>query len=143
MIADVYALAKALRPRDRAECAGYGITPAKGLRASFRGATIRRTALIDGEIAAMWGSAGNALGHSAHAWLMTAPVIETMPVAFIKEARREVQRMLQTHDRLVGEVAVDYPQAIRLLHVLGFTIGDAFDLPGGRFYAFSIWRERK
>lgn len=139
-IADVYALARTLRERDRAECACYGVTPAAGLRASFRAATIRRCAVIEGEIAAMWGAAGVALGYSAHAWLMTAPVIEKLPVAFIREARREVALMLQTHQRLEGEVAVDYPQAIRLLEVLGFTIGGEFKMPGGRFRSFCLER---
>ena len=137
-IADVYALARSLRAADRAECAGYGVTPAVGLRRSFYAASYRRTGLIDGAIAAMWGICGTALGHTAHAFLMTAPIIEKLPIAFVREARREVKTMLETHERIEGEVAVEYHAAQRFLEVLGFELGAAVDLRGGKFRPFHL-----
>jgi len=139
-INDVYALARTLREADRAECAAYGVSAAKGLRRSYYAASYRRTGLIDGTIAAMWGLCGVALGHTAHAYLMTAPIIETMPISFVREARREIRAMLDTHVRLEGEVAIEYVVAQRFLHHLGFTFGDTFAGPAGKFRPFHLER---
>lgn len=140
-IADVYWLAQTLRDADRCECEAYGITPAKGLRRSFYASAWRRTALIDGNIAAMWGICGTAIGHTAQAWLMTAPVIERLPLAFIREARREARSMLDHHDRVEGTVDVNYQAAQRFLGLIGFTVEPEFvTCPTGRFHPFSMER---
>jgi hypothetical protein len=122
-IADVYALARNLRDGDRLEVASLGFTPIQGLRRTFYSALYRRTALIDGEIAAMWGLSGTAFGHTGHPWLMTAPLIERLPVSFLREARREIGRMARTHRCLEGWVAAQYTMACRFLEALGFTLG--------------------
>jgi hypothetical protein len=141
-IADVYQLARNLRDGDRLEVASLGVTPAVGLRKSFRNALLRRTALIDGEIAAMWGLGGTAMGHTGWPWLMTAPVIETLPVSFLREARREAGRMLATHRVLRGWVAADYTMACRFLQVLGFTLGavEPFGPLKAKFRQFTMER---
>jgi hypothetical protein len=127
-IADVYRLARNLRDGDRLEVASLGLTPIAGLRKTFYSALDRRTALIDGAIAAMWGVSGSAFGHTGYPWLMTAPVIETLPVSFVRQARREVGRMLATHRRLEGSVAAQYAMACRFLETLGFTLGDVQEI---------------
>lgn len=139
-IGDVYVLARTLREADRRECEAYGVAPGVGLRKSFYASTWRRCALIDGSIAAMWGICGTSIGHTAQAWLMTAPVIEKLPVAFVREARREVETMLATHSRIEGTVAKDYLQAIRFLRALGFEIGPLPENKGGGFRTFSMER---
>ena len=141
-ISDVYALARSLRDADRAECLAYGVTPAQGLRKSFYAASYRRTAVIDDIIAAMWGVCGAALGHTAQFYLMTAPVIETMPIAFVREGRRELRKILETHDRIEGTVAIEYLAAQRLVDVMGFTFGNTFELPGGKFRPFFLEGKR-
>lgn len=131
-IADVYRLARNLRDGDRLEVASLGFTPIQGLRRTFYSALYRRTALIakDGnlEIAAMWGVSGTAFGHTGHPWLMTAPIIERLPVCFLREARREIGRMRRIHRRLEGRVAAQYAMACRFLEVLGFTLGAAEEI---------------
>jgi hypothetical protein len=141
-ISDVYALAKNLRDGDRLEVASLGLTPRIGIRKSFSNALYRKTALIGGEIAAMWGLGGTAFGHTGHPWLMTAPIIETLPVSFLREARWELGRMLATHRCLTGWVAADYTMACRFLYVLGFELGDV-ELIGplkARFRRFTMER---
>lgn len=112
------------------------MTPEVGLRRSYYAAVLRRTAEIDGVIAAMWGVSGTALGYCGHAWLMTAPVIEQLPLAFFRETRREVATMLAAHRRIEGECAVEYVAAQRFLALVGFTFGDTVDMPGGKFRKF-------
>jgi len=100
-----------------------GVSPLQALRRAFRGAIIRRTAIIDEQIAAMWGLEGTMLGNIGYPWMLTAPPIEKIPVAFVREARKGVWEMLQIKNRLEGYVAADYTCACRFLEVLGFELG--------------------
>ncbi len=127
-IADVYALARNLRDGDRLEVASLGVTPAMGLRKSFRNAVVRRTAIIDGEIAAMWGVGGSAVGNTGYPWLMTAPAVERIPVLFLRVARSELGRMRRRFHRLEGLVAAEYTMACRFLEVLGFMLGPVTEI---------------
>lgn len=148
VITDVYALAKTLREADLQECLGYGVAPAKGLRRAYYEAFVKRTAVIDGVIAAMWGmrgdarsgNVGTALGHTAYAYLLTAPVIEKLPLAFFRETRREVRAMLDTHQRIESECAVSYLSAQRFLGMIGFSFDETIELPGGKFIRFHMQR---
>jgi hypothetical protein len=139
-IADVYALARNLRDGDRLECAGYGLSPREGLRRAYRAALYRRVAAIGGEVAAMWGICGPALGRTGYPWLMTAPAVERVPVSFFREARRELGRMRRMYLRLEGQVAAEYVMACRFLEVLGFALGPAreFGPCKAKFRAFVL-----
>lgn len=140
VIADVYALARTLRDADRAEQLAGGLVPVRSLRADFYNSIIRRTALIDGTVAAMWGLTGSALGHTGRGFLMTAPIIATLPLAFVREARREARAMLVHHRRVEGCVHCEYASAQRFLQLIGFTIGAEVEFPGGRFRDFYMER---
>ena len=123
-VSDVYALAANLRLGDRLEIASFGKEPRSALRLSYRNAILRRTAIVDGEIAAMWGLGGSMLDDTGYPWLITAPAIERIPISFLREGRREVARMLRLRRVLIGEVAAAYTQACRFLEVLGFELGE-------------------
>lgn len=123
VIADVFALAANLRDADRAEVAGLGIDPRFGLRASFRDGMLRKTYIVDGEIAAMSGLCGSLLGDIGQPYLMTTPAVERVPVTFLKLAKQGLAEMLQHKMRLEGYVAANYAGACRLLEVLGFMLG--------------------
>src|ERR1700736_83931 len=119
-VTDIYRLAANLRAGDRAEVESLGIDVRVGIRNSFRNAILRRTYLVDGEVAAMSGLCGAMLGDIGEPYLMTAPAAERVPVTFIKHAREAVAEMLRHKRRLEGHVAADYAKACRLLEVLGF-----------------------
>ena len=123
-VCDVYALASNLRPADRAEVEALGISPRDGIRRSYRHAILRRTYLIDGEIAAMSGLCGAMLSDIGEPYLMTTPIAATMPISFVKLARDAVDEMLAQRMRLEGYVAASYTGAIRLLDMLGFSLGE-------------------
>lgn len=120
-IAHVYDLARNLREEDRAELGD--MDPRAAVRKCWRMSVIRRTALVDGEVAAMWGMAGPILASVGEIWLLTTPAIERAPVAFIRGAKSEIERMLAVRDKLTGVVCPTYRRATRFLEVLGFTIG--------------------
>lgn len=121
-IAHVHALARAMRADDAAEAIVLGFDPRKLLRASFRFSLYARTAYVDGEIAAMFGLAGDVLSDVGHPWLITTAAIERLPITFFLAARAEVAAMLTLKARLENQVAAGYARAVHFLEVLGFTI---------------------
>jgi len=141
-ITDVYALARNLREDDRIEVTAMGSTPITALRTSYRNAIFRRTAFVNGEIAAMWGLGGSMLGAVGYPWLLTAPPIEKAPVAFLRGARREVVLMLRHKSRLENHVLAKYTRACRFLEALGFTLSDPepYGLNGAMCRKFTMER---
>ncbi len=119
-------LAGNLRVQDREEIAAFGMTPHKALWRSYRQAMMSRTALVDGEVAAVWGVSGCAFGKMGRVWLLTGPASERVKTAFVREGRAEVLEMLAVWSQLVGYVDARYHRAIRLLEVLGFIVGCEF-----------------
>ena len=122
-IGDVYRLCAAMRPRDREEALGLGLDPKQGMRSQFRSAVLRKTYFVDGRIAAMSGMCGPLIGDVGEPYLVTAEGVERVPIQMVKQARAAVAEMLSLRSRLEGRVLADYTGAVRLLEVLGFTLG--------------------
>lgn len=98
-----------------------------------------RAALIDGEVGAMWGLGGAPLGRVGQPWLLTGTAVERARIAFLREGRREVARMLVFFPELRGMVDARYARAIRFLGALGFDVGP--EQPwGARGAAFREYR---
>lgn len=144
VINDVYRLVAKLRDADRAEVVAMGCDPSRILRSNFRGAFLRTTAFVDGEIAAMWGLYGSALSDVGYPYLLTANAVERVPIAVVKEGIKAVDQMLSVRRRLEGRVAASYDKACRLLECLGFELDDAkpFGPQDVLFRRFSISAER-
>jgi hypothetical protein len=127
-IGHVYVLAKVLRDKDRAAIEATGHSAKKALYRAFRNSIMVRTAFVGGEIAAMWGlgvslrPGVSPLSDLGVPWLHTSRAVERVPVTFLKVARHELAQMRKLRCRLESFVAADYPQAVRLLRKLGFTI---------------------
>lgn len=121
-IADIYVLAAGLREQDRLEMTCLGLDPRTVLRASYRNSILRRSYFVDGELAAVSGLGGELMADIGAPWLMTTPVVERVPVTFVKIAREAVAEMLCHRIRLENVVAASYAGACRLLEVLGFTL---------------------
>lgn len=123
-----------LRAADRAEIDSMGVAPRHLLNRLWRSSTIRRSTFLDGEIAAMWGCAGPLLSSVGGPWLFTTSEAERAPMAFLKAARRGIEEMLDTRRTLVSSVAADYERSIRFMAMLGFTIGDPFEVSTGALF---------
>lgn len=131
----ILALAPLLRDGDRRELAVAKVSPARAVWRCFRHSLYRRAVIVEGEIAAAWGVGSAALSDTGEIWLLTGRAIERIPVSFVREGLREVQTMLSLYPRLEGIVACDYPQAIKFLSALGFSLH-----PGEPFFTFSMER---
>ncbi len=129
-IEHIYALARNMRDADRREIENLGFGIKKALYRAFRNSVMCKAALIHGEVAAVWGLAVSLpyrqdlspLSDLGVPWLHTSPLIEDIPVAFVKVAKRELAAMRHLRPKLESFVAWDYKEAVKFLHILGFVI---------------------
>jgi hypothetical protein len=117
-------LAATLRAGDRAELMATGRKPRHVLLDFWRRSYEPRTALVDGEVAGCWGDAGEMLSADGWFWFFTAPPIERVPLAFAREGRRELARMLRSRRRLLVDTRCEYIAAQRLARLLGFHVAE-------------------
>lgn len=119
-ISHVHKLSRVMRKADAREVRSIGYDPRFALRMSFRSSLYARTAFIGEDIAAMWGVTGDILSNVGTPWLVTAPIIESKPLSFVREVKREVATMLTIKPRLENYVIADYRGAVWLLEKAGF-----------------------
>ena len=134
-------LRHALRDADLAELAAFGISPNKSLWFGYKNSLIKRTALVDGKVAAIWGCGGAPLAGKGTPWLLTSNVCELVSsITFAKIYKKEVQMMLKIFPKLENIVDSNYCKSIRMLKIIGFNIGDPAPSGnrGAMFRAFSM-----
>lgn len=136
-------LGNAMREPDAQEITCLGLSPHKVLWRSYKTAVMRRTALVDGVVAAMWGVAGEVLGRNGAPYLVTGPACDSVsPVRFARIYRAEVAEMLNLFPRLENYVHCKHFAAVRMLGVAGFSFGPPVEIQGFRelFRKFEIQR---
>lgn len=122
-IADVYELSKNLRQKDKEELVAMGYRPRTAVYYSFKHAVYRKTAFVDGRIAAMWGVCGCPLGIVGQPYLLTTKKFERPGALEITRLyKKEVSVMHQIFPVLENYVDYNYDDALRLLRLVGFTI---------------------
>lgn len=135
------ALKDNLRPEDVNEIIRFGVTVKHALWYSYKNSLIRKTALIDGKVAAMWGCTGTFLGKVGIPWLLTAPEVRNIsPLKFTRIYQQEVVKMLRMFQRLENYVDAEYASAVRLLEIIGFTVEEPQKIGLGFYRKF--WIER-
>lgn len=118
-------LIRRLRAADRAEIMSGGLRPGRAVLASLRSSVWSRAALVDGEVAAIWGVGGSLLGGLGRPWLLTGTACERVsPLRFARIYRGQVVSMLTTFARLENFVDTEYTGAVRMLRLAGFSIDD-------------------
>ncbi len=137
--AHIRELSRNLREKDRKEIENYGFSANKGLWYGFRRGLNNKTAFVDGELAACWGCAGEYLGEIGQPWLLTTnAVYKISPLRFARIYQLEVKEMLGLFPNLVNYVLNSYDEAIRLLQIVGFTVGEPETIGHGMYRKFSI-----
>lgn len=118
-------LAKTMRKADQKELLSFGLSIEKVLWRSWKGSVNCWTAMIDGKVAAIWGACGAYLGTTAAPWLLTSDeVYKISPLRFARIYQKEVETMLKMFPRLENYVDASYTGAVRLLRIIGFTLGE-------------------
>lgn len=132
-------LSKTLREKDKREVLGLGVTPRKALFYSYRHAILRRTALIDDEVAAMWGVAGTPLGMTGTPYLLTSPLVERItPREFVRIYREQLKDMKNLFPILENYVDASYTEAVRLLLLSGFEIKESKIMNDMKFHKMRL-----
>lgn len=140
--AHVIGLRNRLRPLDRRECMGQGVTLRRMMRDTFRRSLLAKTFMLDGVPIAMCGMGGSLIGDEGHPWLLTAPEVERFPVAVVKEARYAIAEMASIKPYLWNYVLSDYSQAVKLVSMLGFSVDQPkWTSPSGDIYR-RFWMKR-
>lgn len=116
-------LRKSLREGDKQEVLAIGSNPDKAVYYSYKNSVYRRTALVNGKVAAMWGVGGTPLGNLGRPYLLTSTVSEEVsPLAFARVYISEVRKMQRLFPILENFVDAYYHGAIRMLRISGFTV---------------------
>lgn len=118
-------LAANLRPGDRAEIDATGMKPRHLIHRLYRQSYRSECALIDGDVAAVWGWQGSLLSPTVEMWLLTTRAVERLPMAFYREGRRILAETLRTKCEIVSGVGSDYIGAIRFFGMLGFEMHES------------------
>jgi len=140
--AHIREIKKTIRDKDRAEIESFGISCAKGLWRSYKHGMGNQTAIINGHVAAIWGVGGCYIGNVGAPWLMTSKYIALIsPLRFARLYQQEVYKMLNMFPYLENYVDASYEEAVRLLSIVGFTIGDPERIGNGVYKKFSMERE--
>jgi hypothetical protein len=115
-------MARIMREADRAEVEGVGQVPRHLLNLLYRNSTHRHAALVDGDLAVVWGVTGAVLDDEGMAWLFSAPAIERIPISFFKEAKTWLCDIMKKKRKIWSSVAVFHHQSIRFYTMLGFKL---------------------
>lgn len=122
------ALAPLMRAEDAAEVlASGGFGPFEAIRASMRLSSHTRTAKIDGEVAAIFGTTADAsLPRTGIVWMLTGAAVSRHPLAFLRACRPALAELHQVSGFRVLWNLVDarYEAAIRWARWLGAEVGE-------------------
>lgn len=133
--ADALEVIRNLRTRDAEEAEAGGISGARAVWRSYRQSLYRRVIKVNGRVGAIWGLGSQTLSDVGVLWMLTTPEIEKVPFTFVREGKREVDRMLEIYPALSGVVHCKYASAMKYLSILGFSLH-----VGDPFYSFSVRR---
>lgn len=131
-------LRKTIRVGDRQEAISLGLDPEKALFYAYKHSLLRRTAFVDGEVAAMWGVSGTPLALVGQPFLITGLASELIsPLRFARIYKRQAEEMSSLFPVLENYVDASYDGAVRLLEISGFTLSGPITFNGNEFYRFT------
>jgi hypothetical protein len=120
---DINQLVTTIRDKDKEEVRKLGSTPRQALLTSYRNSYIRRTGLVDGKVAAMWGVAGPLTSIVGSPYLLTGIEFEKVqPLKIVRLYGAEVRQILQLFPSLEVLVDQSYHESINLMKLVGFRI---------------------
>lgn len=134
----VMELSKTMNQEDKDEVTSLGMSPKKALFYSYKYSLLRRTALVEGQVAAMWGVFGVPMGVTGQPYLLTSPLVKSIKVKeFVSIYKNEVQQMKKLFPVLENYVDASYQGAVRMLKIAGFSL-EPVTLSGKSFYKFRM-----
>lgn len=134
------ALASVMRAEDIAEAWAWSLKPPlEALLYSMESSAIAWTALIDGEVASIFGVGPSAMDvEKGVVWHLSGSVVDKHPIAYARVCRPVVWKLLEVFPTLVNAVDGRYEKAQRWLRWLGFQLGEPFLKDGVSFLPFEM-----
>ena len=102
----------------------FGVSPRAALHRAFVASNYCRAALVEGGVAAMWGVVAPILSDRAMVWLVLAESLGRFPRAIVREARSELQKVMESYSYVDMIVVPDDEASVRFARHLGFQATD-------------------
>lgn len=119
-------MARLLRSEHAQAIAMIGIDSHKELREKFAQSSFRRAWLIDGDLAGLGGVTGDALSAAGFVWLALSNKAMKYPIAIVKEAREQLDEIMEVKRELVTTIIDGDESSKRFAAFLGLFPADAF-----------------
>lgn len=119
-------MARLLRSEHAQAIAMIGIDSHRELRDKFDQSSFRRAWLIDGDLAGLGAVTGDALSAVGFVWLALSNKAMKYPVAIVKEARRQLDEIMEVKRELVTTILDGDESSKRFAAFLGLFPADAF-----------------
>lgn len=117
-----------MRQHDKFEFDIAGGDPIEAILETLRKSAAAWSALVDQEVACMWGVKEESVITGAHLWLITTPLIEKHKHRFLVESQKVVRSCLISYKFLYGYVDAHYERSINWMKWLGFEIVSEADI---------------
>lgn len=133
------ALSDNIRQKDRIESLRLGVEPLKALTQCFKYAIVRKTILIDGKVAAVFGVTGNLFANQNTLYLATSNTVKQVSsLTFVRTYIQELDKLKAAFEKLVCYVDAEYYEAIKLLELVGFEREQTLTLNDNEFYLYGL-----
>jgi hypothetical protein len=110
-----------LRTRDSESFIAFGQPPLPKIIEYIK-TTLAWTALVDGEVACIWGVQEETPVTGAKVWLVASEIIEKRATRFLIEARKFIKEALKSYKFLYCYVDASFEKSARWLEWMGFEI---------------------
>jgi hypothetical protein len=114
------AMSRALRLEHQKAVAMIGLNSHRELRGMFDESIFRKAWLIDGRLAAVGGVTGPQVSSYGIVWLAFSSAATKYPMAMVKEARRQIEFIMQTKRLLISSILDGDDASERFAIFLGF-----------------------
>lgn len=132
-------LIKTLRLDDKLEAIRIGLDPDTAILYSWSRGLYRKTGLINGKVAAIWGVMGTPMSFIGCPYLITGTeVTKISPIRFAKIYTKEVKQMKRLFPVLENYVDASYTGAVRMLRLAGFKLEGPVIVNNNDFYKFTM-----
>lgn len=123
-----------IEEKDILEASRLDLDILKNMHRTIDIAVYKKTAFFGSLPVAMWGVVGDLFG-SGMPYLVVSKQIHLVTTRkFVTIYRQEVQEMLKLFPRLENVVDAEYENAVRMLKIVGFKIGEPVRIPSGSLF---------
>lgn len=121
----VGAILRRMRDEHAAAVTRLGVHAHPDLRGMFNVSIERKAWMVDGKLAALGGITGTLASSTAFVWLVIAQDATRFPIEIVKEAKRQMDRMMATRESLTTTIFAGDETSRRFAAFLGFrNMGD-------------------